>query len=1156
MIRKYLCLVLLAWMETCVVSHAQTFKSWNVADGAWTDDGNWDPAGVPGGDEFAIVANGGTARISGTAVTVGAAGVSGSAGSSLVIENGGTLTTTFAAAIGSSPGSTGQLTVTGAGSVWNGVSTLMGAPVAVGNGTGSDGVLDILAGGHVDLSGGLGLYVGMEGGTGAVTVSGPGSSLNVHDATGGLYILQLGAGPTPGAAALSVSNGATVTLGGYMEMGSEDTDGAVHLDGTAGSRGTLQIYYVNNSGSGVFRFDGGVLRASSSEEDLMRSFAPGEILVGSGGGFIDTNGFDVGLEQVFQGDGTLTKTGDGRLTLRSESWTNAGGVAVEQGAFRILGAEIHGGDGAAGGPALAGGNGRVAVTVTGSATLDHLNLDEQDGVIKGGDGGAGGWDADAGTGTNGGNGGAGVVYSSTADWRNEAAIEGGAGGDGGSPPGDDGMETDIPGNGGLGGAGVALQSAATLTNSGSITGGYQGIAGYVELGDDFGIEGEFGAAGSGVVASGGGTVVNEAGGVITGRINDRYIMDDWYAERSPGVEATTMAATLVNAGTIVGGVKMGNFANHVTLLTGGVISPTEEVDEFSYYAGFLYHGLDMGTSAAAVLTLDGAGTQLYSDAVVNGGTIFHGELVKAGAGTWTVDASLADVAKVTVNAGTLKPASLTSFGANNKAFAVNGGTLDYGTLEFRVGETGTGSLSIASGGVVTSAHAYVGYDGGSSGTAVVSGTWTATDTDGIFAVGNAGHGELTVGNGGVINAVQGRIGQSSGGTGEAEISGTWNNSRNFIVGDHGTGELTIKDGGVVNGTESYLGFDTGSSGTATVEDGGLWSNTGALFIGSSGTGSLVIAPGGRVVASTGTQVATNASSSGTLTVNGNGTARGVLEVDHLGGGGGAAAVHFDGGALRAINDNGAFLRDFEAGQVVLDAGGLFVDSNGHAVASPVALGGAGGLTKIGAGTLSLDTTNTYAGPTTVEAGTLKLGAAGSLANSSGIAVAAGATFDVSATAFTLGAAQTLGGNGTVTGAMSSSGIISPGASVGSLAFTGDLTLLAGSEILVEIASAASFDTLAITGQITYGGTLRIAFLGGYLPADGSAYDLLDFGGRGGTSTYGGIVFDTPGYTGNFDYLNGTLTIAAIPEPPACALGTAGLLALIAIARRQKIARRD
>jgi len=71
------------------------------------------------------------------------------------------------------------------------------------------------------------------------------------------------------------------------------------------------------------------------------------------------------------------------------------------------------------------------------------------------------------------------------------------------------------------------------------------------------------------------------------------------------------------------------------------------------------------------------------------------------------------------------------------------------------------------------------------------------------------------------------------------------------------------------------------------------------------------------------------------------------------------------------------------------------------------------LTKVGTGTLTLSGANTYSGNTTISAGTLALGSAGSINNTAKISVAAGATFDVSAIAsYTLGSSTSITASGT------------------------------------------------------------------------------------------------------------------------------------------------
>lgn len=75
------------------------------------------------------------------------------------------------------------------------------------------------------------------------------------------------------------------------------------------------------------------------------------------------------------------------------------------------------------------------------------------------------------------------------------------------------------------------------------------------------------------------------------------------------------------------------------------------------------------------------------------------------------------------------------------------------------------------------------------------------------------------------------------------------------------------------------------------------------------------------------------------------------------------------------------------------------------------------LTKIGSGTLTLGSANTYSGNTMISAGTLALGAGGSFSNTPLISIAAGARLDVSAiSAFVLSSNTTLSASGAASAA--------------------------------------------------------------------------------------------------------------------------------------------
>jgi autotransporter-associated beta strand protein len=240
----------------------------------------------------------------------------------------------------------------------------------------------------------------------------------------------------------------------------------------------------------------------------------------------------------------------------------------------------------------------------------------------------------------------------------------------------------------------------------------------------------------------------------------------------------------------------------------------------------------------------------------------------------------------------------------------------------------------------------------------------------------------------------------------------------------------------------------------------------------------------------------------------------------------------------------------------------------------------------GTSRLILGGANTYAGPTSVTAGTLALGASGSISSSSAISVGSGATFDVSAVTggFSLGSAQTLGGSGTVAGAVSltsTGSTLSPGASPGILSFDTAQTWDAFSyewEVndWTGTTAGTAFDQIAITGSLDL--------------SSGTAYQLdllsLDAGNASGqvpnfaetarswtilTTTTGITGFNaslwtidpsgfssSPTATGTFSLATGNggqdlvLSYVPVPEPAALGLlGVAGLCAGFGLARQRR-----
>jgi autotransporter-associated beta strand protein len=318
-----------------------------------------------------------------------------------------------------------------------------------------------------------------------------------------------------------------------------------------------------------------------------------------------------------------------------------------------------------------------------------------------------------------------------------------------------------------------------------------------------------------------------------------------------------------------------------------------------------------------------------------------------------------------------------------------------------------------------------------------------------------GKGGFSVGilnqSGGTINAANTPTGDwNIGGNtaGDPLTQGTYNltggsfnaGAQNFQIGRYGIGTLNMSGGTAVGTGYHVLGrFHTGE-GTLNLSGGSYDSSGQAWFIvGETGRGTLNVSSAGElkvrnlsighnggtgVVNQTGGLVETLdlAAPAANLTagvVFGQAAAPGLRQPDysgtyHLGGGvlqtygfsenpvatiPITSTVQFDGGTLKATGDNSQFIGGLD--NAIIQAGGAVIDSNSFALTinqdllHDPALGATtdGGLTKNGAGTLTITVTGSWTGDTRVNGGTLSFSQTG-LADTSAVRLASGGTMDL------------------------------------------------------------------------------------------------------------------------------------------------------------------
>ncbi|MCW1923643.1 autotransporter-associated beta strand repeat-containing protein [Luteolibacter arcticus] len=513
-------------------------------------------------------------------------------------------------------------------------------------------------------------------------------------------------------------------------------------------------------------------------------------------------------------------------------------------------------------------------------------------------------------------------------------------------------------------------------------------------------------------------------------------------------------------------------------------------------------------------------------------------------------------------------------------FNQSGGSLTLTTLGFGGGGGSRNPTYNLSGGTVS--MSFFTWGNGSNARFNVTGGG-ATYSGSAITIGVAGgaNGAITVSSGSFSHTGTGQIqlGTTSGGTGGILMTGgTFStNSAGLRIGTgNGTGNITLSGGAIFNAngtgtTNIYLG-NNGGSGNLTLSDTAQFNSSGyVLSVGQFGNttgnkGTLTMSGTSTLSANRIVLGGDNSASAmiGIVNLNGGTVSTGSIRLGSSTVAASATAnvINANGGTLKAVSHatNSNFL---QGAFVNLQAGGLKLDTNGNEVTITNAMSGSGGLTKQGSGTLTLTGSNSYAGATAVESGTLHLGA--------GAALAGAVTIDDGAT---------LSGIGTIGGSTTIAGTHAVGASPGLQTFSSGLEYLSTGVVAWELVAnttadrglATGYDAIDVSGGaviVNSGATINLVFNAagstvdfndGFWASDQS-WRVIDVSGSatdgGGDFSLGSVSLDANALSsagfGSFamSKTDGDhyLVWTAVPEPGAALIGSLGLLGLLRRRRR-------
>jgi autotransporter-associated beta strand protein len=508
-------------------------------------------------------------------------------------------------------------------------------------------------------------------------------------------------------------------------------------------------------------------------------------------------------------------------------------------------------------------------------------------------------------------------------------------------------------------------------------------------------------------------------------------------------------------------------------------------------AGTIYTNITFN-SAAGAFKLNGnsinfQGTLLNSSSVtqaVNLGFTLTGNCALDGGG-----GALAINGGVTNISGSTRTVALAGAGTLNDLWATNSGASGGGQLQFALGAAG-GNWTIldgtGTGALVPVGNLHLAINGAASGGEFDFGTVTsAPNVDG-------GAGSVTL------------DGNNSSSIETFNLNKGTLKVNSMVMPGSGNGNLNVNGGTLVLGTNSFTG-GTGAGGvvlTGTLNSGAIYSTNGGIFQVTARCSGTFTVNGGQLQCGT-LQISAGTAASGNGAFNLDGGKLICTNVAcGLTAGNGSATFNFNGGTLQANATSATFFKqnsfiplalNVSTNGAIIDTAG-FNDTIPFPLVTDPGLSGSpdGGLTKLGAGTLTLSAVNTYNGNTAVNAGTLLL--SGSL----GVG-------DV-----TVAASGTLAGTGTVGGRVTVNGTIAPGISntIGTLTVSSNLTVAStGTNAMKLNKTSVTNDVLSVAGTLTYGGTLSLTNLAGTLAA-GDSFKMFTAGTYSGA--FARLLPATPG----------------------------------------------